>query len=120
MRPLGYIVLQHSVRLDRPVRAYQKWADRIPSVYREVVLGQSDGEVPPVDRDEHCIAMLKHYHSLVPLAQEARKPLFLLRPADGAIGAHQHAVQSAYRDFAEVASQIEKRLGLGTEPPPLD
>ena len=37
-----------------------------------------------------------------PMAQEANRPMFLLKPADGAIGAHQrttrgHAVQQAAR-----------------------
>jgi chromosome partitioning protein len=26
MNPIGYVVLQHSVRLDRPVKSYEKWA----------------------------------------------------------------------------------------------
>jgi cellulose biosynthesis protein BcsQ len=47
MRPRGYVVLQHSTRVDRVVGAY---------------------------------------HSLAPMAQEARRPLFLLRSADGGSG----------------------------------
>jgi cellulose biosynthesis protein BcsQ len=35
MRPVGYVVMQHAVRLDRPVKAYGRWMDRIPAVYRE-------------------------------------------------------------------------------------
>jgi len=31
MRPAGYILMQHSERLSRPVQAYKKWADRISS-----------------------------------------------------------------------------------------
>ena len=50
MAPAGYVVLQHAVRLDRPVRAYAKWLDRIPTVYREAVLGE---ETPaPIDQGE--------------------------------------------------------------------
>ena len=40
MAPLGYVVLQHSVRLDRPVKAYDNWINRIPIVYRENVLSE--------------------------------------------------------------------------------
>jgi cellulose biosynthesis protein BcsQ len=112
MRPLGYVVLQHSVRLDRPVQAYQQWIRRIPRVYRDVVLDELDGEAPTVDDDPYCLALVKHYHSLVPLAQEARKPLFLLKPADGAIGAHQKAVRESYDHFSGVARTILDRLGL--------
>ena len=34
MSPLGYVVMQPSMRLDRPVQAYRAWLDRIPEVYR--------------------------------------------------------------------------------------
>ena len=33
MQPIGYLCQQHSVRLDRPVKAYDKWVQRIPEVY---------------------------------------------------------------------------------------
>ena len=35
MLPLGYIVQQHSVRLSRPVKAYDKWVNRMPTVYHD-------------------------------------------------------------------------------------
>ena len=45
--PAGYIVMQHAVRLDRPVKAYDRWMARIPAVYREAVLAERDlGDVP--------------------------------------------------------------------------
>jgi len=109
MQPVGYIVLQHSVRLDRPVQAYNRWIARIPQVYRNAVLGEpGNGDVAVTD-DPHCLALLKHYHSLIPLAQEAHKPMFHLKPADGAIGAHLQAVQSAHRDFVALAHGIAER-----------
>ncbi len=40
------------------------------------------------------------------MAQEARRPLFLLRSADGAIGAHQQAVLAAYEHFTLLARRI--------------
>jgi len=109
MHPVGYIVLQHSVRLDRPVQAYNRWIARIPQVYRNAVLGEpGNGDVAVTD-DPHCLALLKHYHSLMPMAQEAHKPMFYLKPADGAIGAHLQAVQSAHRDFVALAHGIAER-----------
>jgi len=110
MEPLGYIVLQHSVRLDRPVHAYEKWIRRIPQVYRHKVLGEENGEDLSVQQDSRCLALLKHYRSLMPMAQEARKPMFHLKPADGAIGAHFQAVQGVYRDFKQLARTLEERV----------
>jgi hypothetical protein len=112
MHPTGYIVLQHAVRLDHPVRAYERWMARIPAVYRRVVLDEPGESDTSITDDPHCLALLKHYRSLMPLAQEARKPMFQLKPADGAIGAHMQAVQQAYRDFHALARDIVERTAI--------
>jgi len=117
INPLGYVVLQHSVRLDRPVRAYEKWIDRIPREYRESVLSESGGDNYTIQDDPHKLALLKHYRSLMPMAQEARKPMFYLKPADGAIGAHFQSAQEAYRDFKALALAIADRAGLSVASP---
>jgi len=112
MEPIGYIILQHSVRLDRPVKAYDRWVARIPEVYRSDVLDKPEGEKVAVEKNPYRLALLKHYRSLMPLAQEARKPMFDLKPADGAIGAHVQAVHSAYQDFSALAREIARRTGV--------
>lgn len=113
MDPIGYLVQQHSVRLDRPVQAYDRWARRIPAEYRESVLGVLPGNAPQhPTADSHCLGTLKHYRSLVPLAQEARKPIFELTAADGALGAHATAVQLARKDFGVLARTIRDRLSI--------
>jgi cellulose biosynthesis protein BcsQ len=112
MRPAGYVVMQHAVRLDRPVQAYGRWMERIPQVYREAVLGEAATAVLTVENDPHCLSTLKHYRSLMPLAMEARKPMFDLRPADGAIGAHMRSVQACYRDFEFLTRTLASRGGI--------
>jgi hypothetical protein len=83
---------------------------RIPRIYLEAVLDQPSTTIlTTVDTDPHCLATLKHYRSLMPLAQEARKPMFFLRPADGAIGGHAKAVQECYSDFRNLARAIAHR-----------
>ena len=116
IRPLGYIVLQHGVRVSRPVKAYQRWIAQIPSTYRKAVLGEKLVSRPPATEDDpYCLAMLKHYRSLMPLAMEARKPIFYLKPADGAIGAHVSAVNDCYKDFLALARKIAAATGLSLE-----
>jgi cellulose biosynthesis protein BcsQ len=113
MAPVGYVVMQHAVRLDRPVKAYDRWMQRIPSVYRETVLDEKPSKVTPnVSEDPNSLAALKHYRSLMPLAQEARKPMFHLKAADGAIGGHAAAVQDCYREFRALARSIAQRCGI--------
>ena len=112
MEPIGYVVLQHAVRLNRPVKAYERWMDRIPDAYSNLVLDEVLPHAPSIDDDPHCLATLKHFRSLMPLAQEARKPMYYLRPADGAIGGHANAVQGCYRDFRALALEIVRRCGM--------
>ena len=114
MTPIGYLCQQHSVRLDRPVKAYDKWVQRIPEVYCESVLsGDPNGIGHLVE--EHCLATVKHYRSLIPMAQEHRKPIFNLTSADGAIGAHANAVQAAKEDFKQLTTKIASKMGINIE-----
>jgi cellulose biosynthesis protein BcsQ len=110
MEPLGYVVLQHTVRLDRPVKAYERWIKRIPEEFHESVLDELSFKGTDVGKDAFCISLLKNYRSLIPLAQEAHKPVFLLRPADGALGGHETAARAAYTDFKTVADGITSRM----------
>ena len=112
MQPSGYIVMQHGILDSRPVKAYKRWMDRIPGVYRDAVLNEEDKGSPPVSEDPYCLSLLKHYRSLMPMAMEAHKPIFFLKSADGAIGAHIEAVRSCYRDFEKLASRISANVGI--------
>ena len=113
MQPLGYIVQQHGVRLSRPVKAYDKWVNRMPEEYARSLRGVSAGVFPASPpEDPNRLATVRHYRSLVPMGQESRKPIFDLTPADGAIGSHATAVQDARRDFRDLAELIVERAGL--------
>ncbi|MCC9307585.1 ParA family protein [Kitasatospora sp. RB6PN24] len=107
MQPLGYVIMQPEMRLDRPVRAYERWLARIPWVYATAVLGDSDWS--PTDRS-YEIATLRNYRSLMPLAHDARKPMFDLRAADGALGSTQQYVQTCHQEFRGLARDILARL----------
>ncbi|AUX37252.1 MULTISPECIES: hypothetical protein [Sorangium] len=54
----------------------------------------------------------------MPMAQEARKPMFLLTPADGAIGSNAVAVQDCRRDFEALAHRIAAAAGSPLAPRP--
>ena len=98
--------MQYSAKESRPVKSYLKWANRIPNIFREFVLGNDNDNVNSVDDDINCIALLKHFRSLAPMSMEAHKPIFLLKPADGAIGAHVYAVKRSYDEFENLSKRI--------------
>ena len=110
LEPVGYVVQQHAVRLDRPAKHFAKWMERIPAVYRDTVIGKPASTIP--EPDPECLARLRNYRSLMPMAQDARKPMFDLRAADGAIGSHAALAQTCYRDFENLAALVADRCGL--------
>lgn len=114
MAPIGYVTMRYSVHSARPVKAYAKWLERMPVEYRRAILDDStdaDSRLAVAD-DPYCLAQLKDYRSLMPMAQESHKPMFLLRPADGAIGSHMTAVQRCYDDFKALTGEILRRCKI--------
>ena len=114
MSPVGYMVLQHAVRFDRPVRAYTRWMDAIPGEYCKSVLSEKPHTTLSINNDENHLGTLKHYRSLMAYAQDVRKPMFKLTSADGAVGGHINAVEDCYLDFRALAREISKRCGVTT------
>ncbi len=112
MQPIGYLCQQHGVLLSRPVKAYDRWVQRIPNVYRETVLDERTRTNLRPDDDPYCLAIIKHYRSLIPMGQEHRKPIFHLTSADGAIGGHARAVSDAKNDFRQLAQKIAGKIEL--------
>jgi chromosome partitioning protein len=115
MTPIGYVVMQHGVRDSRPVKANQRWLNKIPSVYREFVLNETLQQDIGSATDPYQLAQLKHYRSLMSLAQESNKPIFHLKPSDGAIGSHTGAVQDCYNDFNALAKKIAVNIALAID-----
>ena len=109
MKPVGYLIQQHGVRLNRPVMAYDRWTKQMPNEYKRHVLGQ---RTDTKSRTSDCIATVKHYRSLIPLGQNARKPIFNLSVTDGAFGSHAAASLEAFPDFSALAKEILRRAGI--------
>ena len=72
--------------------------------------GESWQDIPCLSSGMDAV---KHYRSLVPMAQEARKPIFHLTPADGAIGSHAASAKDAHNDFKALAEKITARIKPG-------
>ena len=73
---------------------------------------QLRGDAAPSGDDPYRLALLRHFRSLLPLSLEARKPVFDLKAADGAIGSHAATAKDAYGAFESLARDIAQRVGL--------
>lgn len=111
MTPIGYVKMQHAEKMGRPVKAYRRWAERIPLVYSEEVLGKEYRLMEKREKGNR-LGLVKHYRSLMPMAQEAKKPIFHLLAADGAIGSHQKGVSEARENFHQVALEMADRCDI--------
>lgn len=110
MQPVGYTLLQYwnyNAATERPAKAYQRWIDQIPNTYRHTMMGKSN-ETVTVTQDPYCLATIKHYKSLMPLAQAVHKPIFQLQASDGALGASIQVAHTAYQDFEALARNIAR------------
>ncbi len=111
IQPMPRLIVE---KLAKPVKAYQRWIDRIPASYRDAVLGEAvvQADIPTAEADPYRLALLKNYRSLMPMAMDAHKPMFQLRSSDGAIGAHIEAVQACFNDFDSLATKISTAIAL--------
>jgi hypothetical protein len=80
--------------------------------YRKFILDEPSSREVSVLNDPNKLAVLRPYRSLLAMAQEARKPMFHLKPADGAIGAHLQAAEDARKDFESLAKAIVAKANL--------
>lgn len=110
MTPLGYVVARHPTFAGHPLTTAQRWIDRMPAAYRQS-FGLPEERGLDVASDVYCLAQLKDYRSLMLMTQEARRPMFLLKPADGAIGAYQRAVHEVHEEYRALAATVLERIG---------
>jgi chromosome partitioning protein len=103
--PLGYVVMPHVARPGGFLGTQGAMRNQLHDAYIRHVLGG----FPPLD-DE--LPGPRHYPGLMQLSQAARKPIFHLTAADGAIGSHAVAVRDSYEDFERLAREIARRCDI--------
>ncbi len=111
MRPIGYLLAEHGWRLTRPLRPDDRWFRRMPGEYAKSVLNRRPAPDLSPETDPNLVAVVKHFRNLSPLSRDARKPIFYLTPADGAVGSHAVAVNAAYTEFRNIAKELLRRMG---------
>lgn len=110
MAPAGYVAFRLNSFRVRPFRSHVQWMERIPATYATSILDETTAA--SMYDDPNCFAILRNYASLMSMAQEARKPMFDLGPADGAVGTYRVLVHDSYADFEKLAELLAERCGL--------
>ena len=100
---IGYVSQQYIAKRDssgerRPVKSYDE------------IIKQIDGQIDERPPKPYEIGKIPNLHSLAPMSQSRRKPIFSLLAADGIVGAHFAKVKEAKEIFGEVSDEIRKRL----------
>ena len=115
MQLAGYVVIQPNLYGGGVTRAYQRWINRIPAEFASAA-GLAGPQTLDVTLDPACLGIIKHYRSLMALAHEARKPVFKLTAADGALGSHSVAARTAEGAFRALARRMATSTGIAVPP----
>ena len=106
----GLVLLQPSGRNVRRPGSSELWKTRLVDAFASHV-----GGLGPAGSESHrsdLIYCLRSYQSLADMAWEARKPMFALRSADGAVGSYAAHVTQCYDDYTALTRQLAARLEL--------
>ncbi|WP_282828036.1 ParA family protein [Gulosibacter sediminis] len=105
----GYVSQQYTAKRDatgtrRPVKAYEELMRKIPvSIEANFVdATRSDG----LTAAEYNLGTIPNLHSLIPMSQSSRKPIFELKGSDGVVGAHFQKVKEYEVIISEVSSNL--------------
>ena len=88
----------------RAVRAYETILKQIPTAMEEKVVAPINSD--KYDAVDYKLGSIPNYYSLIPMSQNAHKPLFSLLNADGVVGAHYQKVS----DFKSLMTGITNRF----------
>ncbi len=111
---LGYVEQQYITKTEsgtkRAVRAYEKILRQIPEAMKKyVILPINSREYDMLD---YKLGSIPNYYSLIPMSQNAHKPLFSLTNSDGVVGAHYQKVAEFKNLMNNIASKFFENLRL--------
>jgi chromosome partitioning protein len=115
MKAVGYIPMLHSAPRGHLYDDYRTSMKQIPGEYRKHVLDEPPRVFREILEDPYCLAVINHYISLIQMAIDTGKPMFHLKPADGAIGSHAAAVRDCFEEFKALAVKIAGKCGINIE-----
>jgi hypothetical protein len=108
----GYVTQQYIAKRNaqgevRPVAAYERIAARIPDLIFKHFIGDQNS---PLKLHDYALGSIPTLHSLIPMAQNARAPVFNLDAKDGVVGSHFLKVKELQGTFNHIARALEKNI----------
>ncbi|MCE9651102.1 MAG: AAA family ATPase [Parvibaculum sp.] len=109
---LGYVTQQYKAKTDGfgnviGVNAYERIKKRVPTAVTKEFIRKLQPNIKKISYD---LGGVPNLHSLVPLSQDGRKPIFSLKAKDGVVGAHFAKVKASKTIFAQIADNLEKNV----------
>lgn len=112
LRLLGYVSQQYTAKRDasgarRAVKAYEKIMRQIPQSINMGILREHQTEPDDLNYE---LGTIPNLHSLIPMSQVYKKPLFALKSADGIVGSHFSRVANAFEIYKGIAGRFEENI----------
>jgi cellulose biosynthesis protein BcsQ len=108
----GYVLQQYTAKTNegqrRPVGAYEKILRQVPRVIEKELINQF---TDPSNLVDYKLGEIPNLHSIVPMSQTAKTPIFALKARDGVVGAHFAKVDEAKEIYKKIAQQLAVNLG---------
>ena len=106
---LGYVTQQYTAKRDlegkpRAVRAFDHIIKKVPTAIRDQIVHKLQPESS--SEIDYVIGTIPTLHSLIPLSQTSRRPIFALRAVDGVVGAHFAKVSEYQETIDSIVSRI--------------
>lgn len=108
----GYVTQQYTAKKDsegtpRAVKAYDQIIKKFPAaVSKEIVIPLQDAH----QDIEYLLGTIPTLHSLIPLSQNNRTPIFALKSSDGVVGSHFAKVAEYKETIAAIADNLVKNI----------
>jgi cellulose biosynthesis protein BcsQ len=110
---LGYVTQQYTAKRDiegkpRAVRAFDHIIKKVPTAVRDqIVTKLQPNAMAGID---YVLGTIPTLHSLIPLSQTSRRPIFALRALDGVVGAHFAKVSEYQQTIGTIVDRIIENL----------
>jgi len=110
----GYLTAQFNIYRQKETKAWTTWNKKIPGKIQSDIVDKlvvvDPSMVVQLNGGDYKLGDMKNYHSLVPLSQTSRKPIFELTAQDGVVGTHADSVKRCDEEYVAIARKIIDKL----------